>query len=215
MKFNVHELPKAKADKRHIFEWLFERSPHGAAAWLDAYDKMIERLGMAADALPLARKVHFALLSILYEQSHPFQNPIGFTWRELARRMGVSHAGNKIDRFKEAIRSIHGIVITTECALKSGQDKTPLPEREHGYHLYSDVVFYRDVLPDGTIADRNYVWFAEWYLANLNSFYAAPINYALWTSLNERSTIASRLPVAMRSTFRPATSTTARASARA
>lgn len=65
---------------------------------------------------PLARKVHFALLSTLYEQGYPFRNPIGFTWRDLARRMGVAHAGNKISRLKEAIRSIHGIVISTEYA---------------------------------------------------------------------------------------------------
>jgi len=44
MKFDVNELPKATADKRFIFEWLFERSAQGAGAWLDAYDDMIRRL---------------------------------------------------------------------------------------------------------------------------------------------------------------------------
>jgi hypothetical protein len=32
MTFTVRELPAAKRDKRYIFEWLFERSPQGAAA---------------------------------------------------------------------------------------------------------------------------------------------------------------------------------------
>src|ERR1700681_1373857 len=50
-----------------------------------------------------------------------------------------------------------------------------------------------DTWPDGSIADRNYVWFSDWYLANLNSFYTAPIDYHLWRALNERSPIASRL----------------------
>lgn len=44
MKFKVHELPKARADKRQIFEWLFEHSQQGAAAWLDAYDDMLGKL---------------------------------------------------------------------------------------------------------------------------------------------------------------------------
>jgi hypothetical protein len=44
MNFAVHELPKTKADKRFIFEWLFERSPRGAGAWLDAYDDILRRL---------------------------------------------------------------------------------------------------------------------------------------------------------------------------
>ncbi|HEY1602755.1 MAG TPA: hypothetical protein VGG64_24330, partial [Pirellulales bacterium] len=142
---------------------------------------------------PLARKVHFALLSIIYEQGYPFTNPIGFTWRDLARRIQSAHGGEKIGRLKEAIRSIHGVVITTEYALKSGPDRQHLPSRERGYHLYSDFVFLNDQLPDGGIADRNYVWFADWYLANLNAFYVAPIDYHLWRALNEASPIASRL----------------------
>ncbi len=142
---------------------------------------------------PLARKVHFALLSIMYEQGYPFKNPIGFTWRDLARRIQSAHGGDKIDRLKEAIRSIHGVVLTTEYALKSGTDKQALPSRERGYHLYSDFAFLNDELPGGGIADRNFVWFDAWYLANLNSFYAAPIDYHLWRALNERSPIASRL----------------------
>ena len=56
MTFTVHELPKAKWDKRHIFEWLFERSPQCAAAWLDAYDQVVERLRTAADTLPFAQE---------------------------------------------------------------------------------------------------------------------------------------------------------------
>ena len=56
MKFAVHELPKVQADKRHIVEWLFQRSPLGAASWLDAYDKMVERLAMTADSFPVAQE---------------------------------------------------------------------------------------------------------------------------------------------------------------
>lgn len=56
MTFTVRELPKAKADKLHIVRWLNDRSPQGAAAWLDAYDLMIERLKLAADASPLAEE---------------------------------------------------------------------------------------------------------------------------------------------------------------
>jgi hypothetical protein len=44
MNFSVHELPKARADKRSIFEWLFERSPQGARAWLAAYNDILQRL---------------------------------------------------------------------------------------------------------------------------------------------------------------------------
>jgi hypothetical protein len=44
MSYAVRELPKAKQDKHCIFSWLDQRSPSGAAAWLDAYDDLIEQL---------------------------------------------------------------------------------------------------------------------------------------------------------------------------
>jgi hypothetical protein len=46
MTFIVRELPKARADKDSIFSWLYERSPEGAFAWLDAYDGLIARLNL-------------------------------------------------------------------------------------------------------------------------------------------------------------------------
>jgi plasmid stabilization system protein ParE len=54
MTFIVRELPKAKHDKSSIFHWLHERSPEGAAAWLDAYDSVIERLNQHAASFGLA-----------------------------------------------------------------------------------------------------------------------------------------------------------------
>jgi hypothetical protein len=48
MKFNVHELTKARADKRQIFEWLLEHSQRGAGAWLDAYDDILCKLATHA-----------------------------------------------------------------------------------------------------------------------------------------------------------------------
>jgi hypothetical protein len=56
MKFTVYELPKAKFDKDHISKWLFERSPQGAANWLNAYDEMVERLQREADTLAVAQE---------------------------------------------------------------------------------------------------------------------------------------------------------------
>ena len=72
---------------------------------------------------PLARKVHMALQSMLVNCGYPFTNPIVFTWRDLARRIGISINGTKVQRMKEAIRSIHGIIISTEYAMKSGGEK--------------------------------------------------------------------------------------------
>ena len=143
---------------------------------------------------PLSRKAHFAILSIITESGIPFRNPITWTWRDLARRMGVSYAGQvTIDRLKRAICSTHGIVITTQYALKDGSSRVSLPKRERGYHLYADYTFVNDGLPDGEVADTNYLWLSDWYLANLNALYSAPLDYDLWRFLNDESPIASRM----------------------
>ena len=49
MTFRIHELRRAQADIRSIFQWLRQRSPMGAIAWLDAYDRMVERLKQDAE----------------------------------------------------------------------------------------------------------------------------------------------------------------------
>jgi len=143
---------------------------------------------------PLSRKVHFAFLSIATEQGFPLQNPITWNWRDLCRRMDIAYAGKKtLAELKRAIRSTHGVVIRSQYALYNRSQKEPLPFHERGHHLYSDYAFCNEPLPDGTIADRNAVWFADWYLENLNAFYSAPLDYALWRSLEARSPTASRL----------------------
>ena len=141
---------------------------------------------------PLARKIHFALLAIFYRQSHPFQNPVKFKWRQLAREMDISFSGSKIKRMKDAIKSIHGVLIHSEHALIDGESRSAV-HRERGLHLYSQYVFQSEMLPNGQIADANYVCFDEWYLNNLNAFYTVKLDYELWKRLNDASTIASRL----------------------
>ena len=143
---------------------------------------------------PLARKVHFALLSIATECGFPLANPVSWTWRDLCRRMDIAYAGQKTTKeIKTAIRSTHGVVIHSHYALYARADGQPLPLHERGHHLYNDYAFCNELRPDGTIADNNAVWFADWYLENLNAFFSAPINYDLWKSLEARSPTASRL----------------------
>ena len=49
-------FPKPSGVSATSSSWLLERLPQGAAAWLDAYDQMVERLRAAADMLPVAQE---------------------------------------------------------------------------------------------------------------------------------------------------------------
>src|ERR1035437_10576188 len=108
--------------------------------------------------------------------------------------MNVAYSGSTtITRLKDALYSTLGAMIKSSYALKHGPSRESLPTRERGYSLYTECLFTNDPLSDGTVADQNYVTLADWYLANLNALYAAPIDYALWNRLNDASPLASRL----------------------
>ena len=143
----------------------------------------------------LSRKIHFALLSLLAKQGPKPQNPVCFSWRELAREMGTSFGGGKmVESMKAAIRSTHGTIIRSEHAIIDGTgERRKAIKRERGMHLYSEYVFRDEQLDDGTIADRNQVYFSDWYMANLQALYVAPIDFDCWKRLNDKTPVASRL----------------------
>ena len=49
MTFHVKTLPKAEADIRSITTYIHKRSPRGAAAWVNAYERARKRLTETAD----------------------------------------------------------------------------------------------------------------------------------------------------------------------
>lgn len=143
---------------------------------------------------PLARRLHFALLGLAAERGFPVKNPITWTWRELCDRMGIAYGGKTtLRQLKKAIQSIHGVVIHSSEAIYSRLQGNALPVGEAGYHLYSAYAFRNETRPDGSVMDSNGVWFADWFLDNLNAFFSAPLNYDLWLSLDRHGPITSRL----------------------
>lgn len=141
---------------------------------------------------PLSRSAHLAFLSLITERGLPIQNPITWTWRELCRRMETSPSGRGVQHLKRAIESTAGLTIFSRDAVYSKPAGASLQTRA-ATHLYESVVFVNEPLPDGQMADTNYLWFSPWYLENLNSLFTAPLDHELWRYLDKKSTIASRL----------------------
>lgn len=142
---------------------------------------------------PLARSAHLAFLSILTEAGTPTPLPLAWTWRDLCRRMGVVYGGGLIRQLKQAISSTAGLLIQSESALYSKTEGKRISTREDALHLYERVVFAGNSLPDGSEADQNYLWLSDWYRQNLDAFFTAPLDFALWKHLEGKSPIASRL----------------------
>lgn len=142
---------------------------------------------------PLSRSVHLAFLSLLTERGGPARNPLSWTWRDLCRRMRVSCSGRTVERLKGAIKATAGLYIESHHALYSRPADRRIHTREEGLHLYDRFCFLGTDLPDGGQADTNSLWLSDWYLANLNALFTAPLDYTLWRDLEDRSPIASRL----------------------
>lgn len=141
---------------------------------------------------PLSRSAHLAFLSLVTERGLPTQNPITWTWRELCRRMGTSPSGREVQQLKGAIEATAGLTIFSRDAVYLKPDGQPLQTRQ-ATHLYESVVFINEPLPDGGVADTNYLWLSPWYLENLNALFTAPLDHELWRHLDKSSPIASRL----------------------
>jgi hypothetical protein len=140
---------------------------------------------------PLARAAHLALLSMGTERL-PVPHPLVWSWRELCRRVGCSPSGTMIAKLKEALTATAALTIISRSALWSRPQKRYLTEHEGVFHLYDQLVFHGGRLPDGTKADLNRLWLADWYRGNLDSLYAAPLDHEIWRWLDARSPIASR-----------------------
>ena len=132
-------------------------------------------------------------MSLLQKRGLPYANFVEFTWRQLAREMRISWHGKLANEMRDAIRSIAGLLITSESALLDGTTRQPIQDVEKGFQLVDEFVFANSQLANGMTTNRNRVVFSDWLVANLNARYFATYRYDVWLDLAEQSVIASRM----------------------
>ncbi len=138
---------------------------------------------------PFDQKVHKAIEEIINELPHPIQNPIGFSIYELCRRMQLGSAGGS--DYKKIKEGLERIVATTVKSRGTFYAKGRKKWIDDVFHLYDRIIFRGEELPDGALAERNYLYLNSWYLENLNARYVRPLDYQYYKAL--RSNIAQRL----------------------
>jgi hypothetical protein len=138
---------------------------------------------------PFDRQVHKAIEEIISELKLPVENPIplGSLYR-IAQLLSLRDSGQVYRDIKAAIQRI----VTTSVESKGiFYDKGKRRWQEATFHLYDMVVFTGENLPNGEIADTNYLFLGNWYLDNINARYVKPLDYTYYRSLKDG--IASRL----------------------
>jgi len=139
---------------------------------------------------PFAKKVHRAVEYMLTQKGFPVPDNLDFSFYEIADVLEIKPSGRTCGDIKRALLSIVFAAIESKgafCYLENGKKRW----MEDYFNLYDRVIFVGETLSDGTIADRNRIYFNEWYLKSLNSGYIKPLDFPYWNSL--RSDIARRL----------------------
>jgi hypothetical protein len=138
---------------------------------------------------PFDRRVHRAIEQIISELRPPLENPIllGSLYR-IAKLLDQGNSGQVYRDIKEAI---HRIVATTVESKGTFYSKGTKEWIDDQFHLYDRVVFRGRRLPNGAVADNNYLYLSSWYLESINARYVRPLDYSYHRSL--RGEISSRL----------------------
>ena len=137
-----------------------------------------------------AKKVHRAIEYLLTKKGFPVPEHLDFSFHEIEEVLELEHSGRVYNDIKQAIMSITFAGIEsrgTFCYLENGEKKYV----HDTFHFYERAVFTGEKLPDGTMTDKNRIYFSDWYLKSLNSLYIKPLDFKYWKSL--RSSVAGRL----------------------
>lgn len=109
------------------------------------------------------------------------KNPIGFTSAELLRLQGKRvRTGKNYQDISDWLDVMTSTTIVSEGAVYFAGKKTFARDR---FHVFERAVSFGKELPDGSIADRNYVWLSEWQLENINNKYLLPVDYETYKRL--------------------------------
>jgi hypothetical protein len=138
---------------------------------------------------PFDRQVHKAIEQIISNLERPIKNPVALgSLYNIARLLNLKDSGRFYSNIKAAIQRI---VATTIESKGTFYDKGKKRWQEATFHLYDQVVFVGEDLPNGEVADTNYLFLGNWYLDNINARYVKPLDYTYYRTL--QSSIASRL----------------------
>ena len=102
--------------------------------------------------------------------------------------MGLKDSGRTYQDIRQAIKRIISTVLESKGAFyRKGVGKRGTDT----FHLYDRAIFLGETLPDGTVADTNYLFLGTWYLESINARYVKPLDYGFYRSLHGH--VASRL----------------------
>src|ERR1039457_6021765 len=108
-------------------------------------------------------------------------NPIAFTSAEILRLLRKHrHSGKNYREVEEWLDVLFSTTIFSEGVVYLANEKRRVKDR---FRVFERAVSFGKELPDGKTADKNYVWFSDWQLQNINSNHLLPIDIEAYRQL--------------------------------
>lgn len=121
------------------------------------------------------------IINDLRQEIGEIKNPIGFTSAELLRLLGKRvRTGKNYDDIVEWLKRMTLTGIISEGVVYFAGKKTWATDT---FHVFERSISFGQELPDGTTADKNYIWLSSWQLENINSNYLLPIDFDTYKQL--------------------------------
>ncbi len=121
------------------------------------------------------------IITDLHRQAGEIRNPVGFTSAELLRLLGKRvNTGKNYNDIVEWLKRMTLTSIVSEGVVYLAGRRTWATDT---FHIFERSVSVGQKMPEGRIADKNYVWLSEWQLENINNNHLLPIDYETYKKL--------------------------------
>jgi hypothetical protein len=121
------------------------------------------------------------IINDLQQEQRTVENPITFTSAELLRLLGRHRdSGKNYQEIEEWLKVMFSTGIISEGTVYFAGQKRWVKDM---FHVFDRAVAVGKELPDGTVADRNYIWLSSWQLENINHNHLLPIDLETYREL--------------------------------
>jgi hypothetical protein len=121
------------------------------------------------------------IITNLLQEHGKITNPIRFTSADLLRLLNQRvRTGKNYKDIHEWLDVMTATTIFSKGVVYEAGKQRFATDR---FHVFERAVSVGKELPDGTIADANYVWLSEWQLENINQYFLLPIDLFTYRQL--------------------------------
>ncbi len=174
---------KHRGAKAHEKKIVLRRELHGKTVVGEATILPSAKYGLPTTA-DLDKYLAFhKLLERIRSRIGEISNPVRFTSTQLLTVLGIKDAGNNYQDIHEWLQRMTLTGISSKGIVYMARRKTWMSDT---FHVFDRVVTMGSTLPDGRIADQNYVWLSQWQLENINSNYLLPVDLETYRKLRNQ-----------------------------